>query len=140
MAIDYNALHFKKGQTRKQVKARAKRQQRQTTRDVRAYVFARERNICRCCRKRPATSMHEIVFRSQGGKISRHNSIAVCGDGTRGCHGFLQLHVIRVDARRRDAERNLLFVTTSGNAMDWLGIPLSTQFLSPPMADCESAE
>src|SRR5262245_31175861 len=38
-----------KGKTRKQMKARAKRQTRQSVSEVRAYVFARERGICRCC-------------------------------------------------------------------------------------------
>jgi 5-methylcytosine-specific restriction endonuclease McrA len=65
-------------------------------------VFARDRETCRICRIRPAESMHEIVPRSLGGKVSLANSIAVCGDGVRGCHGFAQRHEIRIEGRADD--------------------------------------
>lgn len=79
---------------------------------IRAFVFDREQDICRCCRLRRADSMHELRFRSLGGKVSKRNSVAVCGSGTTGCHGFLQSWQIswvgdappsysgRLDARR----------------------------------------
>ncbi len=64
---------------------------------VRRHVMGRERGECRCCReffrrRRPATDMHEIRFRSLGGVVSPFNSIAVC----RPCHELLQRHTIRV--------------------------------------------
>jgi hypothetical protein len=71
-----------KPEPRKRTKARKVRVSRAAVRDVRAYVFARERDICRICRKRPATSMHELQFRSCGGRVSKRNSVAACGDGS----------------------------------------------------------
>jgi hypothetical protein len=94
MAIDWEAITaaggIGKGTPRKRTKARKVRVNRAAVRDVRAYVFAREREICRCCRFRPAESMHEIKPKSLRGKVSRINSIAVCGSGTTGCHGHLR--------------------------------------------------
>lgn len=39
-------------------------------------------------------SVHELVFKSLGGKVSLENSVTVCGSGTTGCHGYLQSHEI----------------------------------------------
>lgn len=61
---------------------------------VRAYIIARERNVCRCCRFRVGQSMHELLPRSRGGKISRTNSVWLCGDGVAGCHGLIQRYEI----------------------------------------------
>lgn len=62
---------------------------------VRMAVFEREDYRCRCC-GRPAKSMHEIVPRSLGGAVSLENSVALCGDGVRGCHGKIQRHEVRI--------------------------------------------
>lgn len=97
------------GVPRRILKARRKREKFKTTAEVRVYVFGRERNICRCCRKRAAESMHELKFRSQGGKVSKKNSVAVCGDGVRGCHGMLQRHEIEYFAGPNGAEAALTF-------------------------------
>lgn len=96
---------------RRIVKARKDRADALSVSKVRAYVFERERGICRCCGYMAADSMHEIVFRSQGGKVSKENSIAVCGDGVRGCHGRLQRHeiTVRMHSKRRGAEGFLAF-------------------------------
>src|SRR5215831_15209150 len=91
MAIDYSQFAIPKPPKRATVKAKARRARAEYVATIRQYVFARERNLCRCCRLRPAESMHEIVSRSIGGKVSRRNSIAVCGQlGTDKCHGMLQ--------------------------------------------------
>lgn len=122
-------------------KARKKRAHAMTVAEVREYVFARERNICRCCRKRPAESMHEIVFRSQGGRISKKNSIAVCGDGVRGCHGYMQRHEISVSDDGRGAEGILWFDPFySESAAEWLGIKAGRTIESPVMVEMEAAE
>ncbi len=68
---------FPKPEPRKRVQAREDRQRATQTHRVRMYVFARERGLCRVCQQ-PATELHELRFRSLGGKISLHNSIAVC--------------------------------------------------------------
>src|SRR3954451_3813241 len=99
-----------KPEPRKRTKARKVRVSRAAVRDVRAYVFAREREICRCCRFRPAESMHELRPRSLRGKVSRTNSVAVCGSGTTGCHGYLQANEIRWHGDWRGAEGTLMFV------------------------------
>lgn len=91
---------------------------------VRGYVFERETGICRCCRRRPAESMHEL--RSAGAMGSRvkatnpHNSIAVCGRlvGTdRSCHSFLQTHAITWSG---DAEGVLTFEPRTETARRWM--------------------
>ena len=99
------------GVTRKQVKAKQTRERRLSVAEVRAYVFAREKGVCRCCGCMAADSMHEIRPRSLGGLVCKENSIAVCGDGTRGCHGKLQRHevTVRLHSKRKGAEGFLAF-------------------------------
>jgi len=78
---------------------------------IRRYVFEREKGICRCCGVQAAETMHEMRPRSLGGLISRENSIAVCGDGVRGCHGQLQRHeiTVRIHSKRKGADGFLAF-------------------------------
>ncbi len=113
--------------------------------DVRAYIFARERDLCRCCRKRQAESMHELKFRSAGGKVSKANSVAVCGDGVRGCHGLLQRHQIDVYGEHGsttdiNAERTLTFHAVTLTAQEWLGVTQGQELISPVMVDIERAD
>lgn len=97
---------------RRILKARRKRQAAKVVKAVRAYVFEREGGMCRCCVTRRAESMHEIIPRSLGGEVSRTNSIAVCGDGTCGCHGKLQRHEIRVEMGSKNGAEGLLYFTS----------------------------
>lgn len=127
-------LKFAKGPTRSTLKRRAKRDQAAAIRAVRAYVFEREDGVCRCCGWRPARSMHEVRFRSHGGKVSRANSIAVCGDGVRGCHGLLQRHEIRARFdRQRSADGWMAFRPMTERAaqqMGWYGLMDATERVS----------
>lgn len=133
-----------KPEPRKKTKARAKRRQATYVDEVRVYVFGRERNICRCCRFREAHSMHEIRFRSLGGKISKSNSIAVCGTGTTLCHGLLQQGQIQVMAPAEhgvyDAERTLWFQASTVLAAEHLRVRVGQWIGSPPMIDTEMAK
>ena len=127
------------------LKGRVKRQKAKTTAEIRQYVFARERGLCRCCRFRRAETMHEIQSRGSGGKISKRNSIAVCGDGTRGCHGMLQQYDIHCwapgdDLTRPDAESVLEFWPRLKKASDWMHIAPGAHLVSPPMQETEIAE
>lgn len=127
-----------KPEPRQRTKGRRERLARAETRAVREYVFMRERNICRCCRVRPAESMHEMIFRSQGkaGRPSRINSIAVCGSGTTRCHGFLQAHQIDVSGETRlDAERCLYFSPMTLTAAAHLRVPVGFVIVSCPMRE-----
>ena len=110
MAVGYGQP-VPKPEPRARVKARRKRQAALTITEVRAYVFEREKGICRCCGYMAADSMHEIIPRSLGGEVSKENSIAVCGDGVRGCHSKLQRHeiTVRMHSKRRGAEGFLAF-------------------------------
>ena len=106
---------------RSTVKAREKRQHHKHVADVRAYVFARENGICRCCGKRSAESMHEILPRSLGGTVSHENSIALCGSGTTGCHGLMQQHHITVGSTdQAGADGELFFVARTAGALAWV--------------------
>lgn len=136
-----SGLTFAKPEPRRKTKARADRQERTATTTVRDYVFARERNLCRCCRLRPAASMHEIKSRGAGGKRTRKNSIAVCGvlvHEEPSCHTFLQEYQIVVGASVLGAEAELLFTAQSSAAADWLHIKVGEQILSRPMAAVEA--
>lgn len=136
-----SAAPISAGVPRRILKARKRRQKVKTTAEVREYVFARERGICRCCRKRKAESMHELKFRSQGGKVSKKNSVAVCGDGVRGCHGHLQRHEIEWFVGPQGAEATVTFfphMADSHTAADWLGIRYDESIESPVMRDMEA--
>jgi hypothetical protein len=126
-----------KPEPRKRTKARKVRVRRDRTAEIRAYVFARERDICRCCRMRAAESMHELRPKSLRGRVSRTNSVAVCGDGVRGCHGFLQRHEISFTAGIEGAEGPLLFTPEKLSAAEWLHIGTDKRLLSEPMRSLE---
>jgi 5-methylcytosine-specific restriction endonuclease McrA len=104
--------------TRKQAKGKQERAESKQVKAIRAAVFERDRYLCRCCGHRPAESMHEIRPRSLGGKVSMTNSIALCGDGTRGCHGYITRHEVRVMGK--DAERPLSFAPATQAARDYM--------------------
>ena len=42
--------------------------------------------------------MHHRKKRGQGGLWEPQNVVAVCGDGTRGCHGWIESHPDRASA------------------------------------------
>lgn len=134
-------IGFPKPEPRARTKGRIKRQKAKTTAEIRQYVFARERNICRCCRKRIAESMHEMIFRSQGGRISKKNSVAVCGDGVRGCHGLLQRHeIVWGWDYETKAEGSITFAPDSDAAREWLCLKRGETIESPVMQEIETAE
>lgn len=107
---------------------------------VRQYIIGRERNVCRCCRVRVGQSMHELIPRSLGGKISRKNSVWLCGDGVNGCHGFLQRREINVHPDETWAEGCLIFTPTTHPAADWMRIIRHQSVQSQPMVQIEALE
>lgn len=132
-----------KPETRARVKRRQQHVTRKATTDVRTYVFARERNLCRCCRWRAAESMHELRPRSLRGKVSRTNSVAVCGSGTTGCHGHLQAYRIRVAENAPthwNAELPLSFQAQTVAAAEWMRVRVGAWIESPTMREMELAE
>jgi len=138
MAIGYGVA-VPKPEPRTRVKARAKREQRDHVTEVRQYVFARERDLCRCCRFRRAESMHELRPKSLRGRVSRSNSIAVCGDGVRGCHGFLQRHEITFHrSLKLGAEATLYFMPCTEAARTWTRLGERHGIESPVMRELEA--
>lgn len=137
MAVGYGEA-CPKPEPRKRVKARKVRQHRTRVHEIRDYVFMRERDICRCCRVRAAHSMHELQFRSVGGKVSKANSVAVCGSGTTLCHGFLQQHDIAWSGDIEGAEGTVSFTPLNERAASHLRIKLGESIVSPPMRDMEA--
>lgn len=135
----YATCPIPKPERRKKTKAREERVESERVAKVRAYVFARERNVCRCCRCRPAESMHELRPRSLRGKVSRSNSVAVCGSGTTGCHGFLQQHRITWDGSHTlGAEATLYFMPKDQGARDWMKLGDRHGMESPVMREMEA--
>ncbi len=137
---------------RKKLKAKAKREKLKGIAAVRQYVFARERDLCRCCRKRKAESLHEMIPRGRGGKVSKRNSIAVCGQlvGTEECcHTYLQQNAIIVRplepfaeyGEDPNAEKTLTFHPRTRQAIEWMGLESANStgliLVSPPMVETE---
>jgi hypothetical protein len=89
-------MAFPKGQTRPEAKAAKRQIEENIRRAVKREVFQREQGKCRCCGG-PAQELHELRFRSLGGKRSLKNSIAVCNYRGKNCHRLLQVHVIKVE-------------------------------------------
>lgn len=77
--------------------------------------------------------MHELVFRSLGGKVSRTNSVAVCGSGTTGCHGHLQGHRIAFVDWGMGAEGPLTFHPQTDAACEWMHLKAGQRLYSEPM-------
>lgn len=85
-------------------KAKAVEQHR---RETKRAVFARDGGRCRVCGD-AATEMHELRFRSLGGKRSLENSIAVCAFGSRhNCHALLQRNCIEYEGD--NAQQRVVF-------------------------------
>lgn len=82
-------MPFQKPKSALLAKAVATRRILSLSKAVKRAVMERDHRTCRVCGKR-AESVHELRFRSLGGKVSLDNSIAVCGSGTTKCHGKLQ--------------------------------------------------
>ncbi len=129
----YGGVACPKPVKRSTLTARAKRAHRLDVAAVRQYIFARERGLCRCCRCRPAESMHEIRPRSLGGKVSRANSVALCGSGTTGCHGYCQSHQIEVNRGLPGAEGLLLFRALTKPAAECMKVAVGQSIESWPM-------
>lgn len=59
-----------------------------------AVVRARSLDRCEVCGRRKGDSFGHRVKRSQGGTWAPSNGIRLCGDGTRGCHGWCEAHPV----------------------------------------------
>lgn len=120
---------------RKRLKAPAKREKRDKTAKVREHAQTREAWICRCCRHLQGQSMHEILSRGAGGKVSKANSIWVCGElgnDTAFCHGLLQTGQIEVGPEPHNADELLVFTPITPKASEHMRVPLGFHLLSPP--------
>lgn len=119
---------------RKRLKARAKREKRAKHGAVRDYISNRDGN-CRCCRLRAGESMDELTTRGAGGKVSKRNSIWVCGTivgAIPSCHTYLQLNQITVIETLQGAEGMLTFTPRSREAADWMHLPIGRDLESGP--------
>ena len=47
---------------------------------------------CERCARWSVLTLHHRMKRGQGGTWSPANCVMVCGDGTRGCHGWIEGH------------------------------------------------
>lgn len=86
--------------------------------------------------------MHELVFKSAGGKVSKRNSVAVCGvlvGADSSCHTYLQNHSIAWNGGQLGAEGTLTFQPISKAAADWMRVAIGQTIESPPMVDMEEA-
>lgn len=81
--------------------------------------------------------MHELLFRSLGGKVSRRNSVAVCGSGVSRCHGYLQRNEIEWQGDSQGAEGTLIFRPRTCRAAEWMRLRLGDELVSTPMREVE---
>ncbi|MFI7191429.1 HNH endonuclease [Nocardia nova] len=65
---------------------------RMSQKKVRQITRQRARDLCERCGRRRAHSLHHLKNRSQGGEWSPQNCVWLCGDGVRGCHGWVTEH------------------------------------------------
>lgn len=69
---------------------RTRRPKNQGEAQTRKLVAARSGGRCEMCGLVRAESIHHRRKRSQGGPWTASNCVHVCGDGTRGCHGWAE--------------------------------------------------
>lgn len=135
----YDVCAIPKGERQRRLgKARKRRAEWQRSQVTRDYVFERERDHCRICLRRFAQTMHELIFRSLGGKVCISNSVAVCGDGVLGCHGYAQRHEIDWRGGEDGAEGILEFCPMTTAAAIYMGVPINRWIRSAPRALAES--
>ena len=139
MGIASGGIACPKPVKRSTLKRKAKKEKRERTAEIRDYVRGRERGRCRCCRFRAGQSMHEILPRSRGGKVSKKNSIWMCGDGTTGCHGYAQRYELVINGSDEvGAEGALRFSPRSTKAAEWMRITQYSAIESAPMSHYEA--
>lgn len=63
----------------------------------RAVVNERAAGRCEVC-GRQGESIHHRVKAGQGGQWAPSNTVRLCGDGTRRCHGWLEAHPLHAKA------------------------------------------
>ena len=143
MPIDYTGFAIPKPaprerKTPKAIRVKAKpAEERDRVAQIRDYVRARERNRCRCCRSRVGQSMHELKARSLRGRVSKTNSVWVCGDGVAGCHGMLQRKEILADYSVLGAEGVIVFTPQTFKAAEWVKVAKGEAIESAPMRELE---
>ena len=57
----------------------------------RAIVYQRSARFCEVCGRQGA-SVHHRVKKGQGGEWDPANTLSLCGDGVRYCHGWIEAH------------------------------------------------
>lgn len=66
-------------------------------REARRIVYARSGGLCELCGHRAESWSHRRAS-GQGGEWAASNGLHLCGDGVRGCHGWLEAHPLWADA------------------------------------------
>lgn len=127
-----------KPEPRKKLKRREQAAELDRIHRVRMFITGRDRDWCRCCCFRRMESMHEIKGRGASGlgskAVNPRNSIAACGDGVRGCHGFMQRNEIKVDVldKRVGANGTLMLIPQTAEAAAWMRVTLGLALESKP--------
>jgi hypothetical protein len=82
---------------------------------ARGRVDARSGGVCERCGAREAESFSHRIPAGQGGRFTAANGINTCGDGTTGCHGWIEAnptearrHGWRLNSRQKPDKRPAL--------------------------------
>jgi 5-methylcytosine-specific restriction endonuclease McrA len=105
MSFDYtesSGLLYPKARARVLDRIDQKKLLAKQERECRRAVKARDKGLCRACKKHGAIHMHHIQFRSQGGKYQTCNIVSLCTD----CHKLVHGGVLRIAG---DADKPLTF-------------------------------
>ena len=126
-------MHFHpqpKPEPRKALKKRERTREADYIQRLRMYLVGRERGICRCCLLRACEHMHEILFRSLGGHMTRRNSVMICS----GCHSLIHAHEIdaAIVDQRRGSEGPILFIARTDAAAAHMRVTLNHALESKP--------
>jgi hypothetical protein len=68
----------------------------------RRIVAQRSAGRCERCGLPGPTTVHHRVKRRRGGTWAPANLLALCGDGTTGCHGWVEAHPLNAQAHGLD--------------------------------------
>ncbi len=82
-------------------------------------VLARYRE-CELCGRRRSLSCHHFVARGDGGDDIAENLLALCGDGTRNCHGAVERSREARYLLRPKLRREVISYAIERKGQDWL--------------------
>lgn len=102
--IDYSKLALPKHRARVLDKRALRLEKERQLKAARTFVKARDKGLCRCCRK-PGGQVHHLRYRSQGGDHDPNNLALLC----QRCHEDIHAHLIEVTFKGKNLAKGVRF-------------------------------